>query len=126
VVKSTGCSSRGPEFISQQPHNSAHLSEMPVPGLLLTPSHRHTCKLNTNECKNKTVCVCVCVCVLKVQVQPGLHRRKPCLKTKTNKTKNNPATQMSEQAELCSSTTAFAEAGSVLDGSYQPKRAGLL
>jgi hypothetical protein len=40
-----------PRFNSQHPHGSSHLSVTPVPGLL-TPSHRHTCRQNTN--KNKT------------------------------------------------------------------------
>ena len=47
AVKSTSCSSRGPEFNSQHPHGSSKLSVTPVPGDL-TPSHRHTYRQNTN------------------------------------------------------------------------------
>jgi hypothetical protein len=43
VVKSTGCSSRGRGFSSQYPQ----LSTIQIPGDL-APSHRHTCRKNTN------------------------------------------------------------------------------
>ena len=46
VVKSIGCSSRGPRFNSQQPHGSSQLSLTLIPGDL-TPSHRHTYAVKT-------------------------------------------------------------------------------
>jgi hypothetical protein len=54
VVKSTGCPSRGPGFNSQHPHGGSQVSVSPVPGDL-TPSHRYTCRQNTNThtIKNK-------------------------------------------------------------------------
>ena len=52
MVKSTGCSSRGPRFNSQHSHGSSQLFVTPVPGDL-TSSHRHTCKPNTNAHKIK-------------------------------------------------------------------------
>lgn len=52
------CSSRGPEFVSQQPHDGPQLSITPVPGdlpssgLLRAPGtqmvHRHTFKQNAH------------------------------------------------------------------------------
>ena len=45
AVESTDCSSRGPRFNSQHPHNSTYLSVTPVPGDL-TPSHRIQAKRN--------------------------------------------------------------------------------
>ena len=41
ALKSTDCSSRGPEFNSQHPHGSSHLSVTPLPGDL-TSSHQCT------------------------------------------------------------------------------------
>jgi hypothetical protein len=47
AVESTGCSFREWGFDSQHPHGSSQLSVTPVPGDP-TPSHRHTCRQNTN------------------------------------------------------------------------------
>ena len=52
-VKSTGCSSKGPGFHSQHPHNSSQLSVTPVPRNS-TLSYRHTCKHNIHSLKIKT------------------------------------------------------------------------
>jgi len=52
VVKSSGCSSRGPGFNLQHPHGSSLRFVNPVPGGL-TPSHRHTCRQNTDTHKEK-------------------------------------------------------------------------
>jgi hypothetical protein len=46
------CSSREPGFNSRYPHGSSPLSVTLVPGFL-TPSHRYTCRQNTNEHKIK-------------------------------------------------------------------------
>jgi hypothetical protein len=51
VVKSTGCSSRGPVFNAQCPHGSSLLSVIPVPGDL--DRSRHTLRQNTNAPKIK-------------------------------------------------------------------------
>jgi hypothetical protein len=47
VLKSTGCSSRGPHFNSQHPHDGSQLYVTPVPGDPI-PSHRQTYRQNTN------------------------------------------------------------------------------
>jgi hypothetical protein len=52
AVKSTDCSSGGPRFNSQQPHGNLQLSVTPVPGDPM-PSHRYTCRQNTNAHKIK-------------------------------------------------------------------------
>jgi hypothetical protein len=50
--KSTGWSSQGPRFNSQQGHGSSQVSVTPVLGASI-PSQRHTCKENTNTCAVK-------------------------------------------------------------------------
>jgi hypothetical protein len=50
AIKSTDCSSRGHRFNSQHPHSSSQLCMTPVPENW-TPSHRHTCRQNTNAHK---------------------------------------------------------------------------
>ena len=52
AVKSLGCSSRWPGFKSQHAYGNSYLSITSIPELL-TPSHRQTCKQNTNAHKNK-------------------------------------------------------------------------
>jgi hypothetical protein len=52
AVKSTGCSSRGPQFDSQHPYGSSQLPATPVPGDLM-PSRRYTCRQNTDVHKIK-------------------------------------------------------------------------
>ena len=47
VVKSIGCSSKGLGFNFQHPHGSSQQFATSVPGVL-TLSHRHACKQNTN------------------------------------------------------------------------------
>lgn len=63
VVKSPGCSCRGPGFNYQHPHGAAQLSEIPVPwdpmsssslnGHCMHMVHRHTCRQNTYTHKIK-------------------------------------------------------------------------
>jgi hypothetical protein len=45
VVKTTDCSSKGPEFNSQHPHGNTTVTPVPEDP---TPSHRHTCRQNTD------------------------------------------------------------------------------
>ena len=53
MVKNTGCSCRGLKFNSQQLYGSSDLSVTPVPRLM-TLSHRHTGRRNTEPWKNLT------------------------------------------------------------------------
>jgi len=60
VVKNTDCSSRGPEFNSQQLHGGSQPSVMGSDALFETVcSH----KINKHVCVSVSVCVCVCVSV---------------------------------------------------------------
>lgn len=52
LVKGTSCSFRGPQFNSQSPHDSSHLSITPV-SELLTFVRRYTWSENTNKHKIK-------------------------------------------------------------------------
>jgi hypothetical protein len=49
AVKSSGSSSRGPEFNSQHPYGNSQLSVTPVLGVM--PLHRHTYRQNTSAHK---------------------------------------------------------------------------
>jgi hypothetical protein len=52
MAQQLSCSPKRLRFNSQHPHGSSQLSITPVPGDL-TPSHRQTCKQNTNAYKIK-------------------------------------------------------------------------
>jgi hypothetical protein len=52
TVKSSGLSTRRPGFNSEHPHGSSPLSVTPAP-VYLKPSHRHTCRKNTNAYKKE-------------------------------------------------------------------------
>jgi hypothetical protein len=62
VVKSTGCSSRSPEFISQQPHGGSLMSATPVPGNV-TPSNTNAPKIKINNLKKGVTGIFMVWCV---------------------------------------------------------------
>ena len=57
MVKSTGCSSRGPRFYSQHPHGNSQVSVTPIPEdtMLFCPLCASPCTCYTDICTSTTI-----------------------------------------------------------------------